>query len=78
MISCNSAGKDKSQIETSFVPTVSSFLNIFVQTNWKTFASYVLTISKVTILINSEYNGIVTRQFSKGTKVTLHTVVLIC
>ena len=27
-------------------------------------------------LINSEYNGTGTRQFSKGTKVTLHTVVL--
>ena len=57
---------------------VFSFLNIFVQTNWKTFASYVSTISKETILRNSEYNGIAARHFSKGTKVTLHTVVSIC
>ena len=64
--------------ETSIVSTVFSFFNIIVQRNWKTFTSYILTISKVAILINSEYNGIAMRQFSKGAKVTLHTVVLTC
>ena len=41
-------------------------------------ATYVLTISKVAILINSENNRTATRLFSKATKVTLHTVVLTC
>ena len=73
-----SASKNKTQKETSIVSAVFSFLNIFVLTNWKTFTSYVLTILKVAVLINSEYNRIATRQFSKGAKVTLHTVVLTC